>query len=74
LGCSLTIFFVITEAGPHFWRLLTAELHCCANSTMAQRVPAGQPFQLPISATSFVDFANLAKELRGLTVSEATGR
>jgi hypothetical protein len=41
---------------------------------MAQRVPAGHPFQLPISATTFHDFANFAKVSRDLTVSEATGQ
>jgi hypothetical protein len=41
---------------------------------MAQRVPPGHPFQLPISATTFADIANLAKAIFGLTVSEATGR
>jgi hypothetical protein len=49
-------------------------LHCCANSTMTQRVPPGQPFQLPISATTFEDFANIAKVAHGLTVSETTGQ
>jgi hypothetical protein len=32
------------------------------------------PFQLPISATTFRVFAKLAKQVRNLTVSEATGQ
>jgi hypothetical protein len=41
---------------------------------MAQFVMPVHSFHLPISATTFRDFANFAKALQNLTVSEATGQ
>jgi hypothetical protein len=41
---------------------------------MAQLLMPVHPFQLPILATPFPDFANLAKLVLNLTVPEATGQ